>query len=270
MAGELESRRIYSDTEISRIIKRAAELQQETGRRDAGGRGISIAELEQMALELGLDPAHIRQAVAELGSGDDSHSKFSLLGRTLIEARRLAKGEMSEREWEKMVQEVRRTFGFTGETGKLGQALEWKTSDRELVRYQVTASPRDEGTDIQIVSRRDSAAFLIYFISVVFGLSSALAVAAPSFSNPVELLAAGGILAGALTTARLLLAGWTRTQKRMINRLIARLESIVLQETPPLATPAAVEQPAVDIRPLLDHEKEDLEPGIKTRTRESA
>lgn len=266
MPDTFEPRRLYGDKEISRIIKRAAELQEQKGRAGSAGPGISIAELEQIARDLGIDPTYLRQAVAELGSGIDTPAKSSLLGETLIEARRLVKSEMSDLEWEMMVQEIRRALGCTGETGKLGNAVEWKTSDKELVTYQVTASPREGQTDIQIVSRRDGAAFLTYFVSGLLGLFTALSVAAPSFSNPVELLAAGGVLVGVMTTARLLVGRWSRKQKQVINRLVDKLETIVRE-----SAPRSIGEPVPDLRPPLPHEEpEQLEEMKAPRSKERA
>jgi hypothetical protein len=264
MPEPLEPRRVYSDRQISRIIKRAAELQDQIGRGDSAGRGISIAEIEQIGRELGIDPACLHQAVAEMGGGAEPGA-LSIWGPTLIEARRCVNSEATEREWEMMVQEVRRMLGFTGETGKLGQALEWKTSDKELVTYQVTVSPREGQTEIQIVSRRDGAQFLTYFIAGLIGLFAALGVAAPSFSNPLELLAAGGILTGTLTAARLLLGRWSSTQRALINRLAERLGSIV-RETSPLGTHETTDTTLA----LPLEEPEELDEMTKPRARDLA
>jgi hypothetical protein len=271
MTNDRETRRLYADQEISRIIKRAAQLQEQQGPGDQIGRGISIGEIEQIARDLGIDPTHVRQAASELSGSPDSASGFSLFGQALIEARRRAKGEMSERDWEMMVQEIRRALGCTGETSTLGKALEWKTSDKEIISYQVTASPREGETDIQIVSRRDGAAFLTYLVFGIVGVFSSLAIAAP-FNNPVEWLAGAGVLGGVMTTARLLLGRWTRSKKREIHRLMDKLESIVAEQ-PQEAVPASTraEQSAGESRQSLRAEEtEVIEETSRPRARDSA
>lgn len=63
------SERIFNEEEISRIIKRAAELESERQRRHgdySGGRGLSLDELVEVASGTGIDPESVRQAVEEL------------------------------------------------------------------------------------------------------------------------------------------------------------------------------------------------------------
>jgi hypothetical protein len=170
-----------------------------------------------------------------------------------------------------MVQEIRRVLGSTGETGRLGQALEWKTGDKELVSYQVTASPREGETNIQVVSRRDGAAFLTYFISGLLGVFGATAIASTSFPDPVALLAAVGALGGVMATARFLVGRWGHSSTRTINRLMDKLESIIADQQQAVASPVRVEQTAAEAGPSLSVD----EPGVveetpRRRARDSA
>jgi hypothetical protein len=264
-----QTRKLYSDKDIGRIIKRAAELQEKAGRGDQTGAGVSIAELEQIARDLGIDPSHVRQAASELTGGVEGGSGFSLFGQTLIEARRRAKGDMSERDWELMVQEIRRVLGLTGETGRLGQALEWKTGDKELISYQVTASPREAETEIQIVSRRDGVSFLTYFVVGLFGILGAVGIAAP-FTSPLEWLAGTAVFGGLMTTARLLLGRASRSRVRELERLMDKLEAIV-EEKPSTTTsvPAAHSAGEVSPPPTTD-EPEVVRESPRPRVRDSA
>lgn len=63
MSGSDDSSRRYGDREIGLILKRATEFQDETP--EPSGTGLTIQEI---AVEAGIEPRHLRLAVAELAS----------------------------------------------------------------------------------------------------------------------------------------------------------------------------------------------------------
>ena len=82
----MSDKRIYTDKEISAVLKRATELQGAQG--PAGGTsGLSLDELEQIAAEVGIDPNYVKAAALELEEGrtDTSYSmiKFFILDKEL-------------------------------------------------------------------------------------------------------------------------------------------------------------------------------------------
>ena len=66
----MSGQRIYSEEEVTRLIRRAIEL--EAGRSvaedDSSGAGLTITEIEQVAAEAGIDPELIQKAANELNS----------------------------------------------------------------------------------------------------------------------------------------------------------------------------------------------------------
>ena len=64
MSDEHVPRRLFSEKEISRVLKRATELQDVEGPTETTG--LSMEELQQIAAEVGIDPRHLAVAVAEL------------------------------------------------------------------------------------------------------------------------------------------------------------------------------------------------------------
>jgi hypothetical protein len=65
------NKRLYSEEEISLLIKRAVELEAERSvlREKSSRKGLSISELEQIAAESGIDPELIHRAAEELETG---------------------------------------------------------------------------------------------------------------------------------------------------------------------------------------------------------
>ena len=70
-AARGDSPRRYSDTELSRLLKVAAELQQsdEAGRSVAReGGGMTLATLQEVAAEAGIEPRYVQLAAARIDS----------------------------------------------------------------------------------------------------------------------------------------------------------------------------------------------------------
>jgi len=63
--------RKFNDEEVALIIKRAAELQQTEQAEQQPGHTLSLAEIEQIAKEAGIDPRMIRRAA----QGIDHHTE---------------------------------------------------------------------------------------------------------------------------------------------------------------------------------------------------
>lgn len=70
----MTSKRIYSEEEIARLIRRAVELEADrsVSREDGTRAGLTITEIEQIAAEAGIDPELIQKAATEMESGMDA------------------------------------------------------------------------------------------------------------------------------------------------------------------------------------------------------
>jgi hypothetical protein len=66
MARNGEHRRRYGDKEVGLILRRATEFQRQEPASAAEGGGLTLAELEEIAAEAGIDPRHLRRAASEL------------------------------------------------------------------------------------------------------------------------------------------------------------------------------------------------------------
>lgn len=91
------SDRIYSQEEISAIIRRAVELEAE--RSVTGGsssrNGLTISELEQIAAESGIDPELVQKAASDFGkhsvlAGDKSNKKAEVKKKEIVSERWLS------------------------------------------------------------------------------------------------------------------------------------------------------------------------------------
>jgi hypothetical protein len=162
MAGPNELMPHFSDREITRILQRAAELQERDRERGVSCSdlvaGLSLDELKVIAPEVGIDPRYIEAALAERASLEAKGSRFYFWGAPAAsEIERIVPGELSPSEWETLVEQMRRATGRVGEAGTLGQSLEW-TSER----HHLSVRPKGGRTRVQVRSRHDELLLLAY------------------------------------------------------------------------------------------------------------
>ncbi len=147
----MAAKRIYSDKEISSVLKRASELQRTKG--PGSMAGLTLEELEQVAVEVGLDPGLVRKATQELEE-EQPWERFYLLGApTSIDRERIVDGEMTEEKWDEAAAEFRRVFGANGESGQVGRTREWTHAYGEDEHVHVTLSPVEQQTRIRVLQR---------------------------------------------------------------------------------------------------------------------
>ncbi|MEO8563478.1 MAG: hypothetical protein ABI601_15470 [bacterium] len=147
--------RRFSEKEVAHIIKRASELQQEEAPAESTN-GMSLAELEQVAREAGLDPALVRRAATDLDTRITDRKPSAFIGApTMLNLERTIEGELPADEFEPMVHEIHRALGLIGTATTLGRSLQWTASGADRRREStrsvlVTVTPRNGRTTISI------------------------------------------------------------------------------------------------------------------------
>jgi hypothetical protein len=148
--------RRFDDREVALIIKRASELQEQESPAESRPLGMTLAELEQVAREAGLDPALVRRAAVDVDARVTSQPASRFIGApTTVRLERTLEGEVPVDEYESLVFEIQREMGMVGVASNLGRSLQWTTSSsgrpHASVRpIQVVVSPRNGRTTIRI------------------------------------------------------------------------------------------------------------------------
>ena len=103
--------RIYTEQEVAALLERAAELQAQAARRNEHRPGLSLAELEDVAAEAGLDPSLLRQAAGELDEpGRPLLDRSAGTTATHVSVERRVPGTFTPEAWEDVVAELRHRF----------------------------------------------------------------------------------------------------------------------------------------------------------------
>jgi hypothetical protein len=142
-----ESDRVYSPDEIQGLLKRASEIQ--GARPKPTTHGLSLAEVQELAEDAGIDPELILAASLEHSSGRAARKKTWYGGPFTHTVVRSVEGKISDDTWEMMLAEIRREVTVAGETVRRGTTREWTYKTWEGTHSHLIATYRDGRTEIE-------------------------------------------------------------------------------------------------------------------------
>jgi hypothetical protein len=188
--------RTYSDSEVALVLKRAAELEQRRG--SPRGEGLTLAQLEDIAREAGLDPSLVAEAALELDAGPLAHGG-TLFGPPATQRRvETVPGKLNEEGLRALVELVDRRVNQEGIVTTALGTVRWTGQDR-LKGTQVSVGPAGEDTRIEVVQRyRERIRRLLHLIPAPVAGVWSLPVAASLGLGGAAVAAtfAGGALIG--------------------------------------------------------------------------
>lgn len=142
--------RVYGEKEIGRILKRATELQHREP--SAAPAGVTLAELEEIAVEAGIDASFLRRAAMEVDSSGAGGFWPMVVGEELVIVRETTlEGEMVQSGFERIVETVNAHSPEHGQPSLLGRTLTWRAETANKTRtVQLTVTSRDGTTQIKL------------------------------------------------------------------------------------------------------------------------
>ena len=218
--------RVYDEEEIGRIIERATELQHAEPAAAVTG-GMTLAELEEIAAEAGIEPRYLRRAAMELHAHTPAPSLWArIVGERLeVVHEVVVPGELPDEGWERLVTTLDRSLREHGQPSLLGRTLIWRAeSAYQMQTTQVTVSVRAGETHIRAEER------LHYLASGVFGGSvTGVGVGiGVGVGVPIGINVLGSVLFAA--AAPVGVVGLTYVGCRAIYRALVRRRSRVLAD----------------------------------------
>src|SRR5687767_7059894 len=125
MASDPGGRR-FSDREVERIFRAAVELQA-SAPPDVQAHGLTLADLERIGGEVGLDRALIHQAVHSVDAGAARPRRRRLLGApTELVVERTLPGAAGTAAHQALLAALRDATGDLGEAGTVGTLFGWR------------------------------------------------------------------------------------------------------------------------------------------------
>jgi len=135
----------FSEEEVQQVLRRAAQLQQRDSRVPTDVRALSLAELEQIAADSGIDVQQIHRAVLEL-QGRRLRGRSVLLGAPArVHLERVVDRESPSSAFEPIVSQINRALGTAGQVSALGGMLTWSAPNTSSGPVEITISQVEGG-----------------------------------------------------------------------------------------------------------------------------
>jgi len=224
------SERRYTRDEVEAIFAGAAEAEQSGRRPLPPGEGMTLAELQEIAAEVGIPAVLVARSARALDSRAEPGGR-TVLGLPLRVGLNVSLGRtLSEAEWERLVVDLRTTFDARGVVRQDGSLRQWTNGN-----LQVLLEPGEAGQRLRFRTASDTArtlmtagaaALMAGAISLVVALGSGAGLALRALL-PLGLLGAAGV--GLAAAGALRVSAWARLRRRQFeevaDRVLARLGS---------------------------------------------
>lgn len=214
-------KRVFSEQEVSEIIRRAAELQEGSASSSSEYRpGVTREELERAAAEVGVSPQFLQQAIQEKLAGVQQRQS----GGLAPEEERVVEGELDPNDYDVVVEQLPLRSSRKFPVSQIGRSMQARAMTGSGLA-SVTLHSRNGRTRIRVkpvlVFEALGSFYPAFLLSVIAG--------APMADAGHGALAAG-IVAAAWTAATLGFFGWAKKSRKNASRLADRIEAIVAEE----------------------------------------
>lgn len=222
--------RRYSEKEIAKILRRASQMQRESPARPDPS-GLTLAELEEIAVEAGIDVENLRAAAAGLSADpQDDSLQTRLLGAPLTQRlMRRIPGELPAEAFGSLVPILQTESGMTGQASTVGKTLSWaSTAGGNHARTLSVLVMAERGeTLLQLEERSSQAAFGFHlgFTSggVGMGIPTGIGIGATTLSAALGVAGGVGVAGAFYLIGRTLYGMTTRARRRKVEALFDKL-----------------------------------------------
>jgi hypothetical protein len=231
----------YTDKEVALILRRATALQTaEPSALDPSG--FSLADLEDIAVEAGIDVRHLRQAAAELEtSGPTSFGTRLAGGPITIRLERTVPGELPEDRLDDLIPLIQVATEGQGQATAVGKTLTWSSrTASQMTSQQVLVSSKDGETLIRIEEGLGQLAGGLYGgvmggvgggvgLGVGAGVGASVGSLAWGLGFPIVVIGASYLISRWIFKA--VVARRRRALVGLMDQIVEHVESVVFERT---------------------------------------
>ncbi len=182
----MSSERRFSQKEIAAIFNRASKAQEKVTAEANQEEGLTLADLHLIALETGISPELITQAVEAVDQTPEEPTPKKFLGLQLSVSKTVnLDNPLTEDDWDKLVVEFRNSFRAQGKVTREGSLREWANGN-----LRILAEPTSKGHRLHMRSLKSNAQGAV-FGSLSFVLAALAIFASAFFTGALD----GGVLA---------------------------------------------------------------------------
>ena len=218
----------FNEDEAAEIFRRAAELEQRQPQLMSPRDGMTLAELQEIGREAGLDPALVARA-ATLPPETRAMPIRRILGIPVGVGHSVELGRaLSDAEWERLVVDLRETFDARGVMRVEGGFRQWTNGNLQVLVEPTGAGHRIRFRTIHAQSRRLMA------VGGMFAGASAVwgaALAATGGAGFGGMIAYGVTGLGLFAVGAARLPGWARKRREQMETVAERVVARQLSGT---------------------------------------
>lgn len=222
----MSEERRYRDHEIRQILDLAIGEEEGPAHALPAGDGLTLVELQEVGREVGVLPDRITQAVATFEGRGEPVPRGTALGLpTSVGSIVSLPRRPSDREWERIVAELRTTFGGKGEMTSHGDLREWSHG-----KLHAFIEPTETGHRLRLADSNAAVAgvvlggfvvaFALLILVVLLGKGDpGVRLAVPAFF----FLLGGSLVVGSLIS----LSRWVPEQERRMRHISERAVALL-------------------------------------------
>lgn len=200
-----------------------------------GEGGLTLAEIQAVAREVGVDPGLVARAASQLPAGGPSRAMRLLGGAPQTVASFRAERPLTAEEMGRTVSAVREVLGQHGEVAQELTGITWK-SVGDVTQSFLTLRPDETGTEVQVRLDRSGAMVLTWFLSTILFVFAGAALG--------NVLGPEGALAGVLYMVAFVMAGlvtgrtlWSLASTAAAARFQRLVDAVAREVGAPIRTP---------------------------------
>jgi hypothetical protein len=244
--------RRFSDEEVADLIRRALALQERStmdGGALTGASGLTLAEVQQVAAEVGIDPRFVELA-ASTGPREDERLASALAGAPYgWRFGQTVAGEVAEADRPRLVEAIRGVLGAKGDVEDVYGRMEWSRDDG-LGPVIVGVTSRDGRTEVDVSARRGPAVGLLHGMTAGLGgvFVGGTVAGLLGLAGPVVLPVLGGAAGVSYLVSRQAWRLRSRIWEERLRRVTTRVSEAAAQvaRLPPPARGVAPEAGAAE------------------------
>jgi hypothetical protein len=230
----MSDERRYTDDEVAEIIQAASTpvVPREEPADPASPRGLTLAELQEIAREVGIPPDRIAQAAAALDRRQPPLPRRTDFGMPvsashIVEIPR----PLTDREWSFVLADLRETFRAWGNEGSQGETRMWWNNNLHAI-----VEPTQTGYRLRLGTLKADGFAMnrVGMVAIAMSIVVAFALGGDTAGLP-PMLAIASMGAGAIAFNALRLPRWARLRERQMQEIAER--TLALLGSAPSSTP---------------------------------
>lgn len=220
----MEDNQLYNEEEIVKILKNASQIQTQE-ELSIKKEGISKKELFEIAEEIGIDKNSLEEAILKNEFSEKTPFYNWLKGTSTIHLTNIIDGEVSKKNWDELMPEIRNLLHSMGQDSIQKKSFEWNSQVKDIGYKHISLAPYKGKTKIRFSSGWKGLTFIVSFFSFLIPfMITSISFDGSTVPFAIVALIASIVGTGGIMTTRLYLKSYFEKQLRLFKNISKKLE----------------------------------------------